>query len=203
MQLVTNRHVTDDQLERYALDRLDQTERDSIEEHLWMCEQCEEALIAEEAYANAMRTAAREVRQRVREPGWLFVPSPAWAWAAALLLVSLTTAVWRLSLRTGADLPATVLLEATRGFDNLGIGAPAGRAFTLTLDLSGLVFAEKYEVEIVNAAGSTVFRSIAASQGRQASVNVRHGLPSGMYYARLYSSTKELLREYGLQVGSR
>ncbi len=46
-------HIDDDDLERYALNRLDETEAAPIEEHLLVCEECRKRLAEWDAYARA------------------------------------------------------------------------------------------------------------------------------------------------------
>ncbi len=201
MQLIMNRHVTGDQLESYALGRLDEAELGEFEDHLLICEQCREALSAEEAFIRSMRVAARESRQQSAAHGWRFLPAPAWAVALTILVV--LAGMWRLSSRLGAVAPAIVLLEATRGAVTAPNAAPARHALNLRLDSTGLPPLASYTVEIVDAAGHPVLQTSAAQANHEVRARVARGLPAGMYYVRLYAPGQELLREYGLHVNAR
>jgi hypothetical protein len=88
-----------------------------------------------------------------------------------------------------------------RGGDPLGIPhAPAGRPLSLEIDLTGLPAAGAYRVQVVDAAGGTVWEiSSEASQGRLRP-KVDKGLKPGVYWVRLYSQPAGLLREFGLRV---
>ena len=201
MQLIMNRHVTDDQLDLYALGRMPEAEQEEFEEHLLICEQCREALSAQEVYVRSMRAAARESRQRAVARGWRSLPAPAWAVALAILVV--LSGMWRLSSRMGSGAPAVELLEATRGADAPAHSVPAWHALTLALDSTGLTALASYTVEIVDAAGHPIQQTSAVQANHQVRASVPRGLPAGMYYVRLYAPGQELLREYGLHVGAR
>jgi hypothetical protein len=52
-------HVSDDLLERYALNRTSETETAYVEEHLIICAQCRERFVGVEQYATAVQGALR------------------------------------------------------------------------------------------------------------------------------------------------
>jgi anti-sigma factor RsiW len=52
-------HVSDDLLERYALDRTSESETAYVEEHLLLCDRCRERFASEEQYTTAIRGALR------------------------------------------------------------------------------------------------------------------------------------------------
>jgi hypothetical protein len=201
MHWALNRHVTDDELECYALNGLEEPELDQVEEHVWMCEQCQQALSAEQAYTEGMRMAARRLRQASATRSWRFLPVPAWAVALAVLLV--LAAMWRVSYHPAAVPQALVVLESMRGADGPVNSTAAGRAFTLALDLTELPPLGRYELEIVDETGQEVFHSSVAGGSNEVRAIVPRGLASGMHYVRLYGTKRELLREYGLHVGAR
>ena len=51
------RHINDDDVELYALDRLADADDAPVEEHLLVCEKCRERLVGWDAYVGAMRAA--------------------------------------------------------------------------------------------------------------------------------------------------
>ena len=54
------RHPTDEDLELYALDRLDRTSVERIEEHLLVCPECRQEFLELEEWAELIRLAIDE-----------------------------------------------------------------------------------------------------------------------------------------------
>lgn len=54
---MASRHISDDDLELYAMDRLTEAEAAPVEEHLLVCEGCRERLAEWDEYVRAMRAA--------------------------------------------------------------------------------------------------------------------------------------------------
>jgi anti-sigma factor RsiW len=59
------RHPSEDDIENYSLDLLQEPALGEIEEHLLTCEECRGRVSASDAYVRAMRQAARRLRQAV------------------------------------------------------------------------------------------------------------------------------------------
>jgi hypothetical protein len=57
------RHVSDDTLERYAMQTLPESESGPLEEHILICPDCRERLQAEIDFVTAMWGAAGKVRE--------------------------------------------------------------------------------------------------------------------------------------------
>lgn len=56
-------HVTDDTLERYAMESLRGSESEPLEEHLLVCPGCRERLKATDVFVAAMTSAAAKIRE--------------------------------------------------------------------------------------------------------------------------------------------
>jgi hypothetical protein len=54
-------HVSDDLLERYALNRTSDSETAYVEEHLIVCEQCRDRFVTVEQYTRAVQGALRSI----------------------------------------------------------------------------------------------------------------------------------------------
>jgi anti-sigma factor RsiW len=67
---MATRHICDDDLELYAMDRLDETDAAPVEEHLLVCEGCRERLAEWDEYVRAMLAA-----MAVKEPSPAVTPS--------------------------------------------------------------------------------------------------------------------------------
>ncbi len=180
--MAENRHLTEEEVERYSLGESVEPELASVEEHLLVCAACRERVEASEVYVRSMRrAAAAERRPRARAAGWTF----ALAFAAVLLLGVLL-------IRRNSPAPVAVTLVATRGAA-IAAQAPAGVPLTLRPDLAGLPPAASYSLEMVDRSGKRVWSG--TFPGAPAA-----SAPAGTYFVRLYSPSGTLLREYGLEV---
>ena len=196
MKKDSHRHLDAEDLERYALGAFAPEGDALLEEHLLICEGCQDRVREAEEYLLAMRMAAEQWRRderaaKVRE--WRF---PAWfpALATAACCLLLVVATFRFAQPRG---PAVaVSLSAVRG-NGTGSNAPAGRELILHPDLTGLAETPSYRLEIVDQTGHQV------RQGRFArgpnGIKVP-GLAAGQYFVRVYRPAGDLLREYGLEI---
>lgn len=194
-------HASDDALERYAMGRSPEPELAELEEHLLVCESCRKRLAFEDSIRQRVRDGGA-ILQQPRDIIWWPFPKLAWAWAAGLVAVGLAVLAgfgWQ-SIRRAQGTPAVILLQTTRGTEDPTPAAPAGRPLTVVLDLTGLQQFAGYKLEIVRAAGRPVFEANPAPQGNKLQATLSRGLPAGAYFVRVYSPTRELLREYTLLV---
>ena len=192
-------HASDDALERYAMGRLSEPELAGLEEHLLVCESCQDRLALEDSIRQGVRDEGTVLRQP-RDIVWR--PFPRLAWAAGLVAVGLAVLAgfeWQ-SIRHAQGTPAVILLQTTRGTEDPTPAAPAGRPLTVLLDLTGLQQFTEYKLEIVRAAGRPEFQANPAPQGNKLQATLSRGLASGAYFVRVYSPARELLREYTLLV---
>jgi len=198
LQFTGDRHPSDDEVERYSMNRLAGPELAEFEEHLLICEACQKRLAEEDRFRQAMRDAGKALEQRA---GRRLARLPKWAWAAGLvaaLLLILLGVKWQ--SRRQANLPAaTIFLQTTRGA-NTSETAPAGATLILVMDLTGLPQFPSYDWEIVDAAGHPLARAKASAQGNRLQETLARGLGAGAYFVRIYSPLGELLREYALNV---
>lgn len=204
MQLDQNTHAVDEVLESYALGTLAEPSLEELEEHLLICARCRERLADTHAYVAAMRSAATGLAQSdesrklfwARASGWMTFRRLGWAMAIVSLMLAGTAL--RLLLRPAQSLqPVSILLETTRGSELQR--APTGRPIDLSLDLRGLPAFPDYQMEMVDAGGGLLDQSAVGPQG-QVATRISKRLRPGSYFIRLYSPSRELLREYGLQI---
>jgi anti-sigma factor RsiW len=205
MQLDRQSHASDETLESYAMGSLEGPALAEVEEHLLVCPHCQEQLKEIDSYVAAMRNAAAglELKDESRKEFWTRVSGAltfrriGWAMAiAALLILGVSL---RLSLRSSPSVqPLALVLETNRGSELQR--APAGRPLTLSLDATGLPVLPAYEVEAVDAKGAVQaqFHAVTAQSGIK--IQLAEGLHRGNYFIRIYSPSRELLREYGVQV---
>lgn len=205
-------HIDDEELELYSLRRLSESREEAVEEHLLVCNVCQDRLAETDAYVQAVRTAAARLAER-ESPVWRrwldrlgalrWAPRPVWAaaGAVALLLIVWGGMVWLKS--AGPELPpVAVTLLAVRG-ESPGIAsAPAGRPLRLEVEVATVGRADRYTLELVNGDGDLIGRWAVQPQADRAALVVPQGLARGRYWVRFYAGSPagELLREYGLDV---
>lgn len=202
-------HLSEEQLEQYLLQQGSEPAAAAVEEHLLVCEQCQTQLEELELFTKTFRSVAPilEREDALEERGgvmeWfrrqLRNPFPALAFGAAMALVLfMAPMAWRRGTVSGPA--ATVELQAVRAA--VVPGAPVGRPLVFRLDLSGLTPSPSYRAELTNGDGETLLTRSVASQGAaSASLAVAEGLPSGLYWLRLYGPDHaEPIREFGFAV---
>jgi hypothetical protein len=200
-------HESDDQLELYALDRLNDSETIRVEEHLMVCEPCRERLEEIAAFALAIRDVLKEHPEPSSEPAntwwerlrekWLGLPvwKPQFALAAVAAVLVAGLAVSIHSAGGGGNLPAVASLQLTviRGAIPT---VQASRELDLTLaDIPAT--ANPLRFEILDHAGSPVW---SGAPDAERHLRVTRRLAQGSYLARVYDAPGKLLREYGFTV---
>src|SRR5439155_20640162 len=115
MMLGVNRHIDEEEVERYSRGTVPEEQLAQVEEHLLVCETCQNRVQKADEYQVAMHNAAEELRKRppVRiRPIFGMRLAPIFACAAAFAVLAVTGL--ELSRRSAA--PAYLVeLEATRG----------------------------------------------------------------------------------------
>ncbi len=199
----TGHHLDDEEIERYSLDSVSEDESARFEEHLLVCESCQQRLSECDEYVHAMRDAAAAIRRQPEAPRQLvlFPARVASIAAAAVLAVLLAIVGGRIAVRGPSSAPVAVALKATRGAA-MRVTAPPGRSLALALDLEGLPEYSTYGISAVDGFGALMWRGVAQRNNLQASATLA-ATPAGTYFIRLYTPSGELLREYGLVISSR
>lgn len=191
------RHPHEDIFEDYVFERLAEPESGAFEEHLLVCEPCQDKLTEVEEYIQVMKAATAAYADapslHVAQPAKRRDNGLRWnAAAAAILLLTCLSAL--LSWRSPPGDPKKVDLQAYRGGGDLVFAqAPAGMPLDLTIDLKDVRPAQGYRVEIVDTTGRRVWFGGTPAQ-------VSKGLTAGSYWVRLATDAGEPLREFGLRV---
>jgi hypothetical protein len=203
--LAARHHLQEEEIERYSMGSLSEDECDSIENHLLLCEMCQQRVTEHDIYFGAMREACAEhALKSAKKTRWFFqLPFfyrllPFAAAFSAILLIGFT-GIRYLPLRPAVP-AASIELQAVRGAP-FGAKAPAGAPLSLHLDIAGLP-GTAFRAETVDSQGRPVWTGQAiASPGMQEPMATAtlHALRPGLYFVRLYAPTGLLLREYGLE----
>lgn len=203
-------HATEELLEEYAFERVNEPELSWLEEHLLICPQCRSELLAIDEYKAAMKAGLAALERDPPASAAAAPPRtlrPRFAlpaiWMTAAVMVTLAGASIAARVHsvaaTGSD--ATVRLTALRGGESDGTTrAPSGRPLVLVIDRTALLPALSYRVEVINSFGSEVWSGSAQIGGEALSARVTEPLRSGVYWVRLYSGGGKLLREFGLRI---
>jgi hypothetical protein len=199
-------HPEEEALERYAMNRLAEPALGELEEHLLLCEPCQERLDEVTEYLAVMREATATVAAEVPAEAawkrwlrleWLPVPMPAMAGAMVMLVALFVWQPWK------AQAPAewrTVELATLRG-DAAGARGVEGFALHLRLDVAGLDIAGA-TAQLVTAEGEQLTHTPVTMVDGKGELRYAASLPAGQYFVRL-KKAGETVREYSLLVERR
>ncbi len=212
-QLEFEVHPSEGTLEEYCFNRLPESAVETVEEHLFACPSCQDALEDLDEYIQLMKAgtaqcevAAASIKRTLASRSWAYVrtvkPGPGAVAGLAILCVMAALTVKMGPRPSGTPaLDASVSLSAFRGGDDAAVNrAPAGQPLELSIDVTDLPASVAYRVEVVNATGQRIWdATVPASNGKLAA-RVSKGLNPGIYWIRLYSGPGKLLREFGLRL---
>jgi hypothetical protein len=183
-------HLDPELLETYASGHTDEDDTARVEEHLLICEECRSKLEETDRFVTAMKAGAAQLER-----------SGGGRWRLILVLATAAGIILAISigLRWKTSQPSVypVNLVATRA--NLTASAPAGRSLELHPDLTGLPAISSYRLEMVDEAGNSVWHGYLSAPRTAVVVP---GQSVGSYFVRVHTPAGELLREYGLQIGT-
>ncbi len=205
--------LTPKEIEEYLFDRLSGVTREVIEEHLLVCQNCQDAVATEENYIGTFRSAARTVESEELDRAYNGTPEevkPARAkWLNSLGLRWVMAGVFAASLgliflprqiskQSGMD----VTLNAERTGQPARAQAPAGKTLRLKADLTGLPQTAPVAFTVVDSTGREIHSAQAAMMSGVAQITIENGLRAGNYWVRIAPRGRpaELLREFGLQI---
>jgi anti-sigma factor RsiW len=195
-------HPSEEILEEYVFHRLPEPLTAQIEEHLLICPDCQDAVAETDRFVSALKAAAPALGQ-VR-PGWRKVlealPRVSISKTSLVPVVALLVLAV-LAVRRQAQAPPTepvaVSLSSLRGSGALS-PAPAGKPLELRIEAPDLIAGNQYRVEVVDSAGSFVWKGAVTQRDGKLAVSMPKVLGNGVYWVRLYGADSELLREFGL-----
>jgi hypothetical protein len=197
-------HLSEEMVESYAMGKLAEPEIAHVEEHLLICDRCQEQVAKMDEFIRATRGAANIVHGAPLGPwerfrGFVaFHPGSAWAAASVLAaaVVVFTLAPW------GSRAPQFIELSTIRGTELASPHAKANTPIDLQLDVTEMPVSSLYTLELVDSSGKIIQNYTSEPKASKVSVTITERLPAGQYWIRLYGNSlkTELLREYGLKV---
>ena len=195
-------HESDDRLELYALGRLSDSEVEQIEEHLFLCDSCRDRMDNVGVFAVAIReelgtqpapAATKGFNRDFLNLNWM---QPRFAMAGVLAALVLATGIFWIGGDVRLAPAASLQLQAVRG-EMKSVGVARELDLTLTdAPRSGGPF----RLEIVDASGGSVWTGNPELKATGLGVTVANRLSPGVYFARLYSASGQLVHEYGFRV---
>jgi hypothetical protein len=200
MDTYGNSHISEEMLERFALKQLTDEQSAPIEDHLLVCHHCQDHLEQVDNYVQTMKLAL--LAPAAVSPIRRFLPQRQMvlAWAGAIAIIVMVVAV---PMRRSEKGQSEVTLTAHRGGDTLPIAhARAGTGLLLQVDVTEVVKADGYWLELVDADGQQVWRASAYPNHNRLAVLVPNKLSTGKYWVRLFdrSQPPAVIREYGLEL---
>ncbi len=187
-------------LERYSLGHLTDGELERVEEHLFVCEFCQDELTQVDSFVGDLKEALGNFQQK---PKWdpfgflrpLFVfPGPMLASACAAVALLMVVPLTRQPQQPSLQVPQIVRMQTERG---VGTGR-AGVHRPLHLQLVSNAAREgSLHVEIADSNGAIIWKGAASRNG---TVDVdAPALKAGEYWVRLFCDTN-FRNEYHLEV---
>src|SRR5215471_4417347 len=197
---MSQQHISDEALERYAMGTLGLDSVGEVEEHLLGCPSCQGRLVEADEFLALFRTAAAQVEAR-EVPWWRGIwmqrkiAFAAVTGAAAMLLIFLNVR----APRAIPGAPATVILESMRGPESSAHIA-SGRPYLLMFDVAPSEIGADLEVEVVDSAGNPVLTARGEQRNGRVTASITK-LARGSYWVRVYrkSSALEIIAEYALE----
>jgi len=222
-------HPTEEALERFLLNRSEESEAETLETHILACEACVTRLESLELQITDLKAALVQFEEarinkelkpaRSSWKNWLSLPTLSWAGAAcAALLIGVTVMPHAMHKAQFASLSesgaAAGDLSACRGSDSTdttlatcrGTGTsifPESRPLKLRVDTTDLPHGP-VDIQLVNGEGTEVWQGQTAVNNDRAELKLPKISQSGPYFLRLYApsagSEHELLREFRFEV---
>lgn len=204
----TKSHVRDEILEAYILKRLQAEDVDQLEDHLLICEYCQNRLDQSSQFIQATRIAATRIRaeetnQARRRPWWSVatIHRPAFAVVTIAILGIALSLSYR---RSATPVYEEVALMTTRGTGENEVAGRSGLRLKLNLGLQGVDQQPEYRVLVVDTSGKLIWQSgpVRPETRDEVKVTLDQEIGTGTYWVRLMgnSNGKSTLREYPLKV---
>lgn len=218
ISLVFQEHPDDDIWEEYSLGRLSGDQLVAVEEHLLVCERCQNTLARNDEIIQRIKFVARFWERQKYPPRRKIPPLvkvlpfaghgriSKFASAGTVLAACVAVLVWIApagSLRPANSPPASVpvALQSLRAGTFAAMnGAPAGHPLDFSISLSDVPAGAHCRLEVVTSWGDMVWSGAGEAKDGMLQAHVTKPLGKGMYWVRLYAPSSELLAEYGLNV---
>jgi hypothetical protein len=196
-------HPSEEDLERYSLNHMSASECAHVEEHLFICESCQDLLVKVETFIADFKAAAEPVsrKSKSRRSSKIlgFPPNTGQVSIAAALSIAALLVVAIPAWQGAPSAPelVEVQLKATRGPEMMSAKA-MGHSLRLDADVSDLAGITR--AELVGGSGARVWTGNPAVADGHLTITIPSPLATGVYWLRVYDTTNQLAREFGLRI---
>jgi hypothetical protein len=209
---LSSSHPSGDLLENYALGLLSEPELARVETHLFVCQECQDALVETDNYLAAMKAVLAEPVAQPAPSRWaaftgmigesLRFSHPIPAFSAAVTALALAAALTQSYAPNLSAREADVALRSVRGgLENVESLGPSHTRLNLKIQSQHLRVDETFRAQIVDAAGDPAWTGTPQLNREEGfSLHVDKPLNAGSYWVRLYDPQQKLLQEYGLKL---
>lgn len=199
-------HLGSEELEQYSFGRLSEAECERVEEHLLLCERCQDELTRVETFIRDVKAACQMAKKESKVERvsllsrWLSaIPRPVMVTAFAAVVLAIVVPAVRQPVPELSAYP--VQLSVMRGLESAGAAeAERGRPLQLRISSAELPASPAYRMEIVNVSGAQVWAGQPHAGKNTLVADVNTALPAGTYWVRLFAGSTEPLREFGLVI---
>ena len=194
-------HPDETVLELYCMEKLDGPKLEAFEEHVLLCEGCQDRVTATDSYLLAMKAALSRPAEKTLAERWdiqRFFQMPAPVWATAAVAVAGVGGFLVTRNLTTPTVPVAIALTATRG-GSTPVAIPSG-PLDLDLDARDLAPSGAYRVQLVDGSGIEVWSSSSNASNGHVHALIKQRLTPGQYYVRIADPTGAQ-REFALRLG--
>lgn len=194
--ILEDSHLTEDALELYCLNLLDE-ERDVpiVEEHLLYCEYCQKRLEKAQTFVDAAKQGAKQAEEE-KPQGGSKNPLRIWSIVAVAAAAAIGVVIFNPTMVQQTAAPLAFELVSLRNQAVLEV--PAGRPLQLKPDISGLEGTANLRFRIVEASGKQVAEG---GLGAAPAMIQTQALAAGKYWLRILDGQSgETLREFSISV---
>ena len=190
-------HLNDELIERYAMNRLSETEFETVEDHIATCARCLDRLDETTAFVGgiqkALKQTGEEEKQKTPWTQWLqkWGGTPVWAGGA------LAAAGVLLVVNRPGELatPVLVTLDGTRGISTVVHGT-GPFDFELFMPAEG----RSYHVELLDSNGGKRWESdVPGSNGKLHAI-MKQRVSTGQYYLHVIEPVSGSQHDYAVRV---
>lgn len=194
--ILEDSHLTDDELELYCLNMLDE-ERDVplVEEHLLYCEHCQKRLEKAQSFVDAAKSGAERAAQEPPQSG---KNNPLRIWTIVAVAAAASLGVVLFNPSAVDQQPAPMAFELMSLRDQGALAVPAGRPLQFKPDLEGLAVDAGGRYQIARQDGTVL---ASGALGPRPVTVLSPALATGSYWLRVLDGTgQEVLREFAISV---
>ncbi len=191
------RHLDEDVLERYVMNRFSESQAEAVEDHICLCGRCGDRLDQTIAYVGGIRSILGEPVEKSGLFSWLLIQTreqfTLWAVGSVVLVVAILLFFVRQPVPLSAL--ATVVVSGTRGESTVVHGTGP---FDFQLFMPEA--AANYHVELLDERGKSSWKGNVASHDGHLHAVINHKIAAGQYFLHVTEPVSKVLRDFGVTI---